>query len=135
MQINISTDYALRAVLYLSTVDRPADSVELAEVLAIPQRYLLNICAKLRKAGLLLSSPGHGGGLRLARPAGEITMLDVITVMENSIRMNRCLEEDHFCSRNAVDFCPLNTAYRKAQRSMEEVFSITFAELAAQNKR
>ena len=133
MQLNLSTDYAIRAVLYLSAVKRSADSVELSEVLHVPQRYLLNICAKLRRAGLLHAVPGHGGGIRLARPAAEIRLLDVITVMEPSMRINRCLEEDHHCSRDAICDCSVRSVYEEAQQTLERIFSISFEELALRN--
>ena len=133
MQLNLSTDYAIRAVLYLSTVKRSADSVELSEVLHVPQRYLLNICAKLRRAGLLHAVPGHGGGIRLARPSKEIRLLDVITIMEPSMRINRCLEEDRHCSRDAACQCSVRGVYEEAQQALERIFSVNFDELAQRN--
>ena len=134
MQLNLSTDYAIRAVLYLSTIDRSADSTELSEVLCVPQHYLLNLCAKLRKAGLLASVPGHGGGIRLAKPADEICLADVISVLEPNSHLNRCLAPDQYCSRNAVKFCPVHDVYLEAQNALDEVFRITFAELVRRGK-
>ena len=134
MQLNLSTDYAIRAVLYLSTVDRSADSAELSEALCVPQHYLLNICAKLRRAGILVSVPGHGGGICLARPAGDISLADVISVLEPNSHLNRCLADDQYCSRNAVQLCPVHDVYCEAQKALDDVFRITFAELVRRGK-
>jgi Rrf2 family protein len=56
----------------------------IAEQQAIPSRYLEEIIGELRKAGLVVGKRGPRGGYRLARPAGEIAVSEVISVLSNA---------------------------------------------------
>lgn len=55
MQINRSTDYAIRMILYLAQVTQPIPSSKLAEAIGVSSRYLMQIAARLRDAGLITS--------------------------------------------------------------------------------
>lgn len=57
-------------------------------------------------------------------------MLDVMKITEDTIRLNRCLEDDRFCSRNAVNHCPVHEVYRRYQEMTDAYFSaISIADL------
>ena len=134
MQLNITTDYAVRIMLYLSMSEGEnlITSSELAEQLVVPRSFLYKIGNKLSDAGLILVKPGVNGGYRLARPAETITLFDVIRVMEQSSYISRCLEKDAYCSRCAADHCPVRRFYQGLQGKIEDLFSsITLAELAS----
>src|SRR5690349_1045196 len=63
----------------------PVKGERLATAQAIPPKFLENILIELRHAGLVASQRGAEGGYRLARPAGEITIADVIRAVEGPI--------------------------------------------------
>ena len=87
MRISAKADYAVRAVVELAaaTDDRPVKAERLATAQEIPLNFLENILGELRHAGLVRSHRGAEGGFRLARPANEITIADVIRAVEGPL--------------------------------------------------
>lgn len=92
MQFSKSTDYALHALLHLARSDRAGNVgiKELSETLGVSESYLSKIMSKLRQDGIVRAVPGVNGGYELARPAAEVTFLDVIQVIEGKQRMFAC---------------------------------------------
>lgn len=68
----------------------PVSVAAIAERQEIPQPYLEQLFAKLRKAGLVTSHRGAYGGYALARPAGELKVADVILAVDEPIKTTRC---------------------------------------------
>ena len=63
----------------------------------------------------------------------DITLGDVIRLMESTTKINRCLEDDAYCSRKAVDFCAVRRYYAKVQEKLEtQFFSISLKEILEQ---
>ena len=88
MRVSAKTDYALRAAVELAASDDPATPVKgerLASSQAIPLRFLENILLQLRHAGIVESRRGADGGYRLARPASEVTLADVIRAIDGPL--------------------------------------------------
>ncbi|MFC4530781.1 RrF2 family transcriptional regulator [Sphaerisporangium dianthi] len=88
MRISARTQYALRATAELaaaqlaSAPSGPVSAERIASSQDIPRRFLDNILLQLRRAGLIESQRGPDGGYWLARPATEITLADIILVIE-----------------------------------------------------
>ena len=79
MRISARADYAVRAAVELAAAgDGPTKGDALARAQDIPVKFLENILGDLRHAGIVRSQRGADGGYWLARPAGEITVADVI---------------------------------------------------------
>jgi Rrf2 family transcriptional regulator, cysteine metabolism repressor len=72
----------------------PVSLTAVAEAEALPLSYLEHLVAKLREAGLVSSVRGAHGGYRLARPATEIAMLDVVQALEGPIAPMECFHAD-----------------------------------------
>lgn len=87
MRISAKTDYAIRASLELAAAgpERPVKGERLATAQGLPLRFLENILMQLRHAGLVESRRGADGGYRLARPAAEITLADVIRAIDGPL--------------------------------------------------
>ena len=87
MRVSAKTDYAIRAALELAaaTDDKPVKGERIATAQAIPLRFLENILMQLRHAGLVDSRRGADGGYRLARPAAEVTLADVIRAIDGPL--------------------------------------------------
>jgi Rrf2 family protein len=64
--------------------DKPVASHNIAQARKIPERFLLKVLKPLVSARVLLSIKGPNGGYRLAKPAAEITMLEIIEAADNS---------------------------------------------------
>jgi len=87
MRISARADYAVRAVLELAVRqgDAPVKAEKIAAVQDIPHKFLEGILGDLRRAGIVDSRRGGGGGYRLAREAAAITVADVIRAVDGPI--------------------------------------------------
>lgn len=125
MQIKITTDYGIRSVLYLASHSGVVTAQEISEGMCIPMGYTAKVLRTLRKAGLIHSQNGSSGGHQLTKDPSEITMLDIVDPLEGTIRINRCLEDDGYCSRNGVGTCPVHVYYEQLQQVMLDYLSGT----------
>jgi Rrf2 family protein len=87
MRISAKADYAVRAVVELAAADgeKPVKAERIATAQAIPLNFLENILGELRHAGVVRSHRGAEGGFRLAKPAEELTVADVIRAVEGPL--------------------------------------------------
>ncbi|WP_433351387.1 RrF2 family transcriptional regulator [Microtetraspora malaysiensis] len=83
MRLSARTQYALRAAVELAAAPPgPVPAERIATAQDIPRRFLDNILLQLRRAGLINSQRGPDGGYWLARPADQISLADIIVVVE-----------------------------------------------------
>jgi Rrf2 family protein len=86
VRVSAKVDYALRAMAELAAApDGPVTAERLATAQAIPPKFLESILVELRHSELVTSQRGAEGGYRLARPAAEIAVADVIRAVEGPI--------------------------------------------------
>jgi Rrf2 family protein len=89
MRLSARVDYALRAVCELvaaaGTAEHPVTSERLATAQAIPPKFLESILLQLRRGAIVHAQRGPDGGYWLARPAAEITLADVIRVIDGPL--------------------------------------------------
>ncbi len=85
-------EYALHCMLYL--LEPPGGAAlavgDMARFQGVSETYLAKIFTKLKKAGLVRSSPGAQGGYELARPAGQISFWDVVVAVEGQLALFEC---------------------------------------------
>ena len=89
MKLSAKTEYACLAMLQLATEYDSGEPVQIRRIAdehGIPSRFLVQILLQLKGASLVASTRGAAGGYRLARPPREITLADVIDVMEGDER-------------------------------------------------
>lgn len=103
MLLTKASEYALLSLSLIGRSSKPMDATSLSSALGIPRSFLAKILQSLAKGEILLSYKGIHGGFALARPLGEITILDVIRAVEE--RPASVFE----CSSNVSD-CPSNRA-------------------------
>ncbi len=87
MRISAKADYAVRAAVELagSTGEKPVKAERIATAQEIPLNFLENILGELRHAGIVRSHRGADGGFRLAKPADEVTIADIIRAVEGPL--------------------------------------------------
>src|SRR6478735_5229072 len=95
MMFSTKAEYGIRVMVELARQrgEEPMPLAEIAERGELPLAYLEHLVARLRKAGLVTSRRGSRGGYLLARPAGEITMAEVVEALEGSIAPIECITE------------------------------------------
>ena len=107
---------------------------EISRYQHIPETFLAKIFQRLSKAGLLRSSRGSKGGFSLGKPAGSITMREVIEAIDGPIALNRCLRREGECAEE--ELCPIYQVWSKAQQQLLEILdSTTLEDLARQMVR
>lgn len=98
MEITRRTDYAIRILLALARSNgEPVSVRELAENQNVPYAFARGIQRELVSAGLVESRRGATGGIRLARPAQDITLLDVVTAMQGPVSSAVCTKDAEWC--------------------------------------
>jgi Rrf2 family protein len=113
VRLNARVDYALRAVVELASAGGSADGPVTAERLAtgqeIPPKFLESILLQLRRGGIVNSQRGPDGGYWLAKPANEISLADVIRVIDGPLA-------------NVRGQRPEDLGYHGAARSLQDVW-------------
>ena len=99
MQLSTKGRYAVMAMTELAgqQTDRALSLAAIAERQQISRPYLEQLFARLRREGLVRSVRGPGGGYRLARPASELSVADVVTAVDEELRATRCKGEGPGC--------------------------------------
>ena len=108
MQLKNSTDYAIRIVCYLAAQERMVSTSELSRKLNVSANYVPKIAKKLKNAKIVTACEGINGGYMLAKQPENISLMEIISCVEETMAINRCLEEDRFCSRNLEDTCKIH---------------------------
>ena len=89
MKLTRASSYALHAVAYMAqqkNSDKPVASHKIAQERGIPERFLLKVLKPLVSARVLMSIKGPNGGYKLARPASDITVLEIVEAVDGPIR-------------------------------------------------
>jgi Rrf2 family transcriptional regulator, iron-sulfur cluster assembly transcription factor len=100
MKMSTKGRYAVMAMIDIGQrgTDSPVSLAAIAQRQDISQEYLEQLFSKLRRAGLVESARGPGGGYRLARVAAEIPIAEIILAADEELKVTRC-------SGDAVDGC------------------------------
>jgi Rrf2 family protein len=125
MEISRRTDYGVRVILDLASLPEngQASTREIADRQSIPGPFLAKIISQLSLSGLVTTYRGAGGGVRLARPPAEISLLQVIEALEGPVRLNRCAIQPSLCPRD--EFCLIHSTWVKAQAELTRLLGTT----------
>jgi Rrf2 family protein len=96
MKLTRASSYALHAVAFMAgqKKDSAIASHVIAQARGIPERFLLKVLKPLVSAQILVSIKGPSGGYRLARPASDVSMLEVVEAVDGPIRGNTPMNHD-----------------------------------------
>ena len=123
MQFKVTTDYAIRTVLYLATKNEVITSGEISQAMGIPQKYLIKLLGELRQHKLVRVHMGVKGGYTLNKSPRDISLFDIVEITESTVKINRCLESDGYCSREGAESCPVRKYYTVIQDHLENSLS------------
>ncbi|WP_417496713.1 Rrf2 family transcriptional regulator [Maricaulis sp.] len=131
MRLTSFTDFGLRALMRMaSDPDRAYSTAELADEFGLSRHHLTKIMATLAQAGIVTTRRGGGGGARLGRPAREISLGDIIRVLENDQALVNCFAADGGnCS--ITPHCRLKSRLREAETAfLAQLDRSTLADVA-----
>lgn len=132
MQITRQADYAVRAVFYLASLGENgrAPTGLIARKQNVPPSFLAKIVSQLSVAGVLHTSRGARGGVSLARKPEDISLLEVIEVIDGPIGLNECVLDPDICKYH--DDCPVYEVWCQAQADLTKALgATTFGSLLA----
>jgi len=131
MQFKLTTDYALRTMILLTSKGGIVPAGVIAKEGGIAQNYVPKIVKVLKDPGYIDAVEGIRGGFYLVADPADITVYDIVSCFEATMNVNRCLEDDRFCSRNATETCLVRKLYQQLQEDIDSrLKSMTIADLA-----
>lgn len=137
MKLSTKGRYGLRALIDLAVYSEN-ETVSIASIAArqnISESYLEQLIAKLRKAGLVTSVRGAGGGYKLAKRAEEISVGDILRALEGSLDLVECpgLKEESAC--DSSDFCVTKYVWQRINDSINQtVDGISLSRLVEESR-
>ena len=132
MRVSTKGRYAIRVIIDMAksgeTEFHPLHI--LAERQGMSEKYLEAILGALVKNNILEGARGKGGGYKLAKPAAELTVWEILNVIETSISPVECVADGkNGCER--ADFCPTLPMWKDLAKIIKDYFSgITIKQLA-----
>jgi Rrf2 family transcriptional regulator, nitric oxide-sensitive transcriptional repressor len=131
MRLADYTDYTLRVLMYcVAHPDRQITIAELAEHHGVSKNHLMKIVNDLARQGVLETTRGRGGGLRLLKRPGDIRVGDIVRSSETDFRLVECFDaRTDTCS--LTPSCRLKGVFRAAlQAYFKELDGVTLADIA-----
>ncbi|MCL2753153.1 MAG: Rrf2 family transcriptional regulator [Defluviitaleaceae bacterium] len=135
MKISTRGRYGLKVVVDIAQHIRPElrciSLKSSAERLGISENYLEQIVAPLKKADVLRSVRGAGGGYYLARPADALTVGEILRILEGNLAPTDCATgNDDSCGESDCGSCPSKSVWRAIFENVNQVVdSVTVADL------
>jgi len=132
MRLSTAGRYALRAMVDLAQHDGsgPVLRREIAGRQEVSEQYLAQLFAKLRRAELVESIRGPGGGYTLTRPATTISAGDVLRAVEETLDLVHCVEKEHAPTCHRAEGCSTRWLWARLGETIVQVLDgVTLAEL------
>ncbi|GAB4163520.1 MAG: Fe-S cluster assembly transcriptional regulator IscR [Rickettsiaceae bacterium] len=123
MMLTTKSRYAVMAVIEVAanSSNLPTKLADISAKQDIPLNYLEQIFAKLKKAGLVTSVKGPGGGYYLISPSEQITIEDIIDAVDENLKMTRC-SKDKNCRKNGIN-CQTHDLWKGLSRQIRNYFA------------
>lgn len=113
-----TTAYAVQALVCLASCScSKTSTTEIAKCSKVPQPYLCKIINLLTRKGLIATKRGIGGGIRLARPAEQITLFDIVQAIEGEQWISDCLLGYNWCNKEHC--CPTHPFWNKIKEQIK----------------
>jgi Rrf2 family transcriptional regulator, iron-sulfur cluster assembly transcription factor len=135
MCLSRTTGYAIQALGCMNSAEHSTHQIAtIAKDAGVPKPYLAKIIGALSRHGLVVAKRGFHGGIALARPAQEISFLEIVEAVEGKQWLGACLLGFENCAHHAV--CPTQTFWRHMRRELtKELSQLSLAELLAVKPR
>jgi len=122
MQMQISTDYAIRILQYLHENGNGEElhtAMHIAQAIGITYPFFIKIANLLKQRGLICAVQGRNGGYRITGPAHEVSVYDVYLCMEGALQINRCFKsEDEPCTNGNKEDCKVRGFLSRLQNDV-----------------
>lgn len=130
LRFSEAANLAVHACAFLAAGGERMSAGRLAEMMDVSQSHLAKVLQRLAAEGLLESTRGAAGGFRLARPAGELTLLELVETVDGPLDEGGCLLGKPVCGRDSCLFTDLMEKTGSMVRRKLE--SVTLAEFTSE---
>ena len=121
MRVTQEADYAIRMCLILDSLGEKTGAAQLADIACITPKIALKVLRKLNEGGMVRSYKGVQGGYELARSGEELRVIEIIELIDGPIRISKCLDCEHECSRNPCKMdCKMHIAFDVVNQKLIE---------------
>ena len=121
MRVTQEADYAIRICLILDSLGEKTGAATIADLACITPKIALKVLRKLGEAGIVRSYKGVNGGYELALAGDSIKVLDLIELIDGPVRISKCLDCDHECSKNPCKTdCKMHIAFGVVNKKLIE---------------
>ncbi|MCR5414728.1 MAG: Rrf2 family transcriptional regulator [Kiritimatiellae bacterium] len=131
MKISARTRYGLRILLDIAAnADDPSPrSIKtIAKSQGISAPFISRLAVPMKRKGLISSARGVAGGLRLAKPADEISLLDIMTALDGPVSILKCISQAKRCKRSG--FCGVRSVWKELNDLIaDSLRSVTLAKV------
>jgi Rrf2 family protein len=129
LKLSKKADYALIAVRHLATHPGDASSSDIAEAYGISAPLLAKVLQRLARHAVVKARHGSSGGYQLARPARDISALDVINAVDGPVVITSCVTNHGACDQSST--CTVREPLRRVNESIAQVLrSVTISQMA-----
>ncbi|MDO9541822.1 MAG: Rrf2 family transcriptional regulator [Kiritimatiellia bacterium] len=136
MKVSTKGRYGVRFLLDLALHDqtKPVSLNEIAKRQDISEKYLWQIAANLKSAGLVSAVSGKRGGFYLAKPPENISLQDILEILEGNSSFVNCVHDSNSCKRSAT--CIAREMWTETSDQIADVLaSVKLADLVAKAKK
>ena len=136
MKLSTRVRFGLRIMMQLGLEGRtqPIFGGRIAEAQGLSEPYVDQLLAPLRAGGLVMSRRGRRGGYMLARPPSEITVLEIVEVLEGKLTLVDCTDAPDVCGRSSS--CATRQVWLKLSNAIRDTLgSITLEEVCREQER
>ncbi len=121
MKLSTKCRYGARAIVEIAKNDHngPVKRKDIVKNQEISDSYLENILITLKNGGIINAIRGASGGYTLRRPASEITLLEVVNILEGSLAPVECIDTPAICNR--TEMCSTRGVWKQLKIAKEEV--------------
>ena len=125
MKLSTRSRYGIHAMFDLAknTGEGPQAIRNIAERQDVPEQYLEQLIGPLRRANLVSSVRGAGGGYLLAKPPGDITIGQIVRALEGPLNITDCMADADSCSRSGL--CPSRLIWERLGQAINQVLDQT----------
>ncbi|QOY51231.1 RrF2 family transcriptional regulator [Candidatus Sulfurimonas baltica] len=122
MQLSNTSQYAIRVLSYIANINdtKLCSAKELSQMLDIPYKFLTKIMTQLVKAEFIISVQGREGGYKLAKPASNISVIDILNEFNEQINNQQCLLGIGMC--DGKNRCSLHDQWAEPKKLIKKMF-------------
>ena len=127
MKLSTKGRYGVKAMVDLAIHygEEPESIKRISERQHISEYYLEQLFSPLRKANIIKSIRGAQGGYILSREPKDITVADIMTVLEGPVEISECIDQDRETSCNNIDCCATRLLWSRIKESIDSVMGST----------